>query len=83
MSDHSWRQLLQLAGNSGSTDTIEQCRTCGVVRHVYTYTTLKQQLSTARSYSLAEPVPTDDECRGLLGMLPAAADVPSAAEPVL
>lgn len=81
VSDHAWRQLLQV-GSAPSTDTVEQCRACGVVRHVYSYATLERQLSTERRYSLGELVPVG-ECLGLLGMLPAAQDTESSAEPVL
>jgi hypothetical protein len=82
VSAHDWRQLLQV-GRDGSTDTVEQCRKCGVVRHVYGYATLERHLSTVRSFVLAETVPTDDECRGLLAGLPEATDVASSVEPVL
>lgn len=83
VSDHAWRTLLQVAGAGGSTDEIHQCCRCGVVHHVYRYSSLERQLSTARAFLLGESVPVDDECKGLLRMLPVATEVESTVEPAL
>lgn len=69
VSNHDWRSIVQV-GSAPSTDTVEQCRQCGVVRHVYSYATLERQMSTVRAFFLGETVQPDDECRGLLRMLP-------------
>lgn len=83
MSDHDWQHLLTVAGSAGSTDTVEQCRSCGIVRHTYSYATIERQLSTARMFSLGESVPVDDECKVVLGTTPELPDRESAVEPLL
>lgn len=84
MSGHDWRVIVQAGGwPAGHTDTVEQCRCCGVVRHTYCYATLERQMSTARAFFLGESVPVDDECRGLLQMLPELTVTESTVEPLL
>lgn len=83
MSDHAWQTILTVTGSPGSTDTIEQCRVCGVVRHIYCYATLERQMSTSRAFFLGESAPVDDECKGLLGMMPELPGIESAVEPLL
>lgn len=50
MTDHDWTTVVRLVGSAGSTDTVEQCRACGIVRHSYCYATLERQLSTERYF---------------------------------
>lgn len=84
VSGHAWQSILQIAGSSpGSTDSVEQCRSCSVVRHTYSYSTLERQMSTVRTFFLGDSVVVDDECKGLLRMLPVASEVENTVEPIL
>lgn len=49
---HDWRSILRVCGSQGSTDAVEQCAGCGVVRHVYTYGEVHRQFVTERWFQL-------------------------------
>lgn len=85
MSEHRWRLIIETntGDPSGSSDKVEQCSCCSVVRHTYSYSTEARRMSHVREFFLGEIIPPLDECPGLLRMLPALTVTESTAEPLL
>lgn len=69
MVEHDWRLILQRA-EGASTDTIEQCSKCNVVRHVYLFATLARQLGETRHFEHGQIVAAREQCGPALPTTP-------------
>lgn len=56
LTEHDWRSILRVVSSNGSTDVVEQCVGCGVVRHVYIYGDIHRQFVTERWWRLGREI---------------------------
>ncbi len=61
LSEHAWTLIIQV-GNAPSTDAVEQCRGCGIVRHTYQHIGPSSSSGVVRWFRNGIPAIPTEEC---------------------